>query len=156
MFRLAGFLTGVNNQIMDINLKGTFLCCQQVGKIMVQQKKGKIINISSIAALAALWDRGPYCASKGGVSQLTRALALEWSPYGVNVNAIAPGVIVTALTEKLLQKGSEAYEQHMMKIPMGRFGKTDDLQGCVVFLASATSDYISGQTIFIDGGWTIW
>jgi NAD(P)-dependent dehydrogenase (short-subunit alcohol dehydrogenase family) len=144
------------DQIMDINLKGTFLCCQQVGKIMVQQKKGKIINISSISALTALWDRGVYATSKGGVSQLTKALALEWGPHGVNVNAIAPGVIVTPLTEKLLQKGSEQYEKHMRKIPMGRFGKPGDLQGCAVFLASGASDYITGQTIYIDGGWTIW
>ena len=144
------------DKIIDINLKGTFLCCQQVGKTMVQRRKGKIITVSSIGSLTAMWDRGPYCASKAGVSQLTKTLALEWSPYNVNVNAIAPGVIVTPLTEKLLEKGTEQYEKHMAKIPMGRFGKREDLIGCVVFLASSASDYINGQTIFIDGGWTIW
>lgn len=144
------------DRIIDINLKGTFLCCQEFGRIMVGQKRGKIINIASTGALMALELRGPYCASKAGISQLTKVLALEWAPYNVNVNAIAPGAMVTPLTRELLKEGSEQYEKHLRKIPLGRFGIPDDLDGIVVFLASSASNYITGQTIFVDGGYTIW
>lgn len=144
------------NEIIDINLKGTFLCCQEVGRLMVEQRSGKVINISSIASLTAMELRAPYCASKGGVSQLTKVLALEWAPYNVNVNAIAPGVMVTPLTIEFLKEGSEQYEKHIRKIPSRRFGSVDDLKGIVIFLASSASNYIMGQTIFVDGGWTIW
>lgn len=144
------------NEIMDINLKGTFLCCQEVGRLMVEQRSGKVINVSSIASLTAMELRAPYCASKAGVSQLTKVLALEWGPYNVNVNAIAPGVMITPLTSEFLKKGSEQYEKHIRKIPLQKFGRIDDLSGIVVLLASSASDYITGQTIFVDGGWTIW
>lgn len=144
------------DEIIDINLKGTFLCCQEVGKIMIQRKKGKIINISSIGALIGLEFRAPYCASKGGVTQLTKVLALEWAPYNVHVNAIAPGVVITPLNKEFLKEGSEQYEKHMRQIPLGRFAGPDDLSGVVILLASSASDYITGQTIFVDGGWTIW
>ncbi len=144
------------NEIIDINLKGTFLCCQEVGRLMVEQRSGKVINISSIASLTAMELRGPYCASKAGVSQLTKVLAVEWAPYKVNVNAIAPGAMITPLTSELLKEGSEQYEKHIRKIPLRRFGEVDDLKGIVIFLASSASDYITGQTIFVDGGWTIW
>jgi 2-deoxy-D-gluconate 3-dehydrogenase len=144
------------DKIIDINLKGTFLCCQAAGRIMVEQKRGKIINISSTGALTALELRGPYCAAKGGVTQLTKVLALEWAPYNVNVNAIAPGAMITPLTSELLKEGSEQREKHLRKIPLGRFGQPADLSGIVLFLASSASDYITGQTIFVDGGYTIW
>ncbi len=143
------------DKIIDINLKGTFLCCQEAGKIMVQHRKGKIINISSTGALVGLELRGPYCASKGGVSQLTKVLALEWAPYNVNVNAIAPGPILTPLTRELLREGTEQYEKHIRKVALGRLGKPDDLGGIAVFLASSSSDFVTGQTIFVDGGYTI-
>lgn len=143
------------DQIIDINLKGTFLCCQEVGKIMIKAKKGKIINVSSVAAFTAIESRIPYGASKAGVSQLTKGFALEWAPFNVNVNAIAPGPIITAFTAKLLSPGTSFYEKYIKKIPQGRFGSPNDLDGIVTFLASSASDYITGQTIFVDGGWTI-
>ena len=144
------------DKIININLKGTFLFCQEVGRVMVSRKKGKIINVASTGALIALELRGPYCAAKGGISQLTKVLALEWAPFNINVNAIAPGPMLTPLTRQLLKEGTEQYKKHLNKVPLGRFGIPEDLSGIVVLLASSASDYITGQTIFVDGGYTIW
>jgi len=138
---------------MEINLKGLFLCCRAVGKQMIQQKRGKIINISSVAATFGLMNRAPYCASKAGVTQLTRALSMEWATYGICVNAIGPGIIRTVLNDPYIKSDPERYEKMINKIPLGRFGKPEDLAGAALFLASNASDYLTGQTLYVDGGY---
>ncbi len=142
-------------QILDINLMGTFIACQAVGRRMVDRRKGRIVNISSIAGNIGMTDRAPYCASKGGVSQLTKVLAIEWAPYGVTVNAIGPGFIRTPLISALF-KNPDFQEMVRNSTPMGRIGETEDLQGILLVLCSKAGDYITGQTIYIDGGWSVW
>ena len=139
---------------IDINMKGLFMCCQEVGKQMIKQGRGKIINISSLGATFALNDRAVYCASKAGVSQITRTLALEWGKYGVCVNAIAPGVIRTPLNEAYI-KSHPRIKETIQKIPLERLGKPEDLVGTALFLASDASDYLTGQTVYVDGGYTL-
>lgn len=142
-------------QILDINLMGTFIVCQAVGKRMIDRRKGRIVNISSIASTIGLTDRAPYCASKGGVNQLTKCLAIEWAPYGVTINAIGPGYIRTPLIAGLMK--DPAFQETVNKsTPMQRIGEPEDLQGILLVLCSKAGDYITGQTIYIDGGWTVW
>jgi NAD(P)-dependent dehydrogenase (short-subunit alcohol dehydrogenase family) len=141
--------------IIDTNLKGVFLCAQEAGKQMIKQKRGKIINISSIGADCALELRSAYCASKGGVSQLTKALALDWAKYNINVNAIAPGGILTDMNRDYFMKETEKYDQLVRRVCLGRHGEPKDIVGMAIFLASDASDYVTGQTIYIDGGYTI-
>lgn len=143
------------DMIFDTNLKGLFFCCQLVGKEMIRQRRGKIINISSMAATFGLVNRSPYTASKAGVSQLTKALALEWAKYGVFVNAIAPGIIQTPLTEAYMRSDPERLERTLRKLPIGRFGKPEDLVGITLFLASEASNYMTGQTLYMDGGYSL-
>jgi NAD(P)-dependent dehydrogenase (short-subunit alcohol dehydrogenase family) len=140
---------------LSVNLRGLFFCCLAAGKQMIQQKKGKIINISSVAATFGLMNRAPYCASKAGVTQLTRALALEWAKYGICVNAIAPGIIRTSINEAYIKGDPERQKKMIQKIPLGRFGKPEDLEGITLFLASDASNYFTGQTLYVDGGYTI-
>jgi len=137
---------------LNVNLKGTFLCCQAVGRVMIKQKRGKIINISSIASFIGGKNISAYVASKGGVSQLTKSLASDWAKYNIRVNAIGPGYFETDLTEPL-RKDPKRFSAINARIPLGRWGKPEDLAGIAVFLASDASDYITGQTIFVDGGW---
>jgi len=137
--------------IIDVNLKGTFFCCQAVGKIMVQQNSGKIINIGSLNSTIALPGVGPYGATKGGVHILTKALAIEWAPHNINVNCIGPGFYNTDLARPLFE--TPGWEERLLDmIPMNRSGTLEDLMGIAVFLASNASDYLTGQTIFVDGG----
>jgi NAD(P)-dependent dehydrogenase (short-subunit alcohol dehydrogenase family) len=142
-------------QILDVNLMGTFIACQAVGRRMVDRGKGRIVNISSIAGTIGLTDRAPYCASKGGVSQLTKVLALEWGTKGVTVNAIGPGYIRTPLIAPLMKDPSFG-EMVKTSTPMQRIGEPEDLNGILLVLCSKAGDYITGQTIYIDGGWTVW
>jgi 2-deoxy-D-gluconate 3-dehydrogenase len=137
---------------INVNLKGTFLCCQAVGRIMIKQRRGKIINMSSVTSFIGGKNIPAYVASKGGVSQLTKSLASDWAKYNIRVNAIGPGYFVTDLTEAL-RKDAERFQAINARIPLGRWGEPEDLQGIAVFLASDASDYITGQTIFVDGGW---
>ena len=143
------------DRIININLKGTFLVCQAVGREMVKRRKGKIINLSSVAAHVGLHNRAPYCTAKAGVSMLTRVLALEWAPYGVNVNCVAPGYTRTELLEDLFKKDPNFADTIKQVIPMGRIGETFDLDGVFLLLGSEASDFITGQTLYIDGGFTI-
>ena len=143
------------NQILDINLKGTFLACQAVGRRMVERRCGHIVNISSVAASIGLTDRAPYCASKGGISQLTKVLAIEWAASGVTVNAIGPGYVKTPLITGLMED-SGFQKMIESQVPMKRIAETEDLQGILLVLCSKAGAYITGQTIYVDGGWTIW
>jgi gluconate 5-dehydrogenase len=143
-------------RVMDVNTRGTFLCCQAVGKVMLKQKSGKIINISSVRGRYGLpAGYAAYCASKGAVDTLTRTLACEWAKSNILVNAIAPTVIETELTRELL--ADVEYAKTMKaRIPMGRWGLTDDLIGPCVFFASDASNFVTGQILYIDGGVTTW
>ena len=139
--------------VIEVNLTGSFITAQEAALAMKAQGKGKIINISSIAAFIGenpeLMNAVAYNASKGAVLSMTRDLAVKWAPYGIRVNAIAPGWFPTHMSRRLLEK----YEQpFLQQIPLGRFGNEDDLKGAVVYLASAASDYVTGQVIIIDGG----
>ncbi|WP_042351362.1 SDR family NAD(P)-dependent oxidoreductase [Bacillus massiliigorillae] len=139
------------DRVVDTNLKGVFFCAQAVAKVMKEQKYGKIINVSSLAGMKGSNAMAPYCASKAGVINLTRALAKEWARYNINVNAIAPGYIQTALNEEELS--NEAFRSKLLSaMPIKRLGELDDLAGTVALLASEASSYITGQTIIIDGG----
>lgn len=142
--------------VMDINLRGVFFCCQIIGREMVRKRKGKIINISSEASQNAILDQSVYCSSKAGVSHLTQCLALEWAKYNINVNAIGPGLTITPLNEKYLKEHPKMFKKWMEAIPIGRVGDTSDYVGAVIFLASEASNFITGQTILVDGGTTLW
>jgi len=138
--------------VLDVNLKAAFFLCQAAGKHMVQQKRGKIINICSLLSFQGGLLVAPYTASKSGLAGLTRLLANEWAPHGVNVNGITPGYMATELTAALL-KDSERSASILARIPQGRWGTPQDLKGAVVFLASSASEYVQGQMLVVDGGW---
>jgi NAD(P)-dependent dehydrogenase (short-subunit alcohol dehydrogenase family) len=134
--------------VLDTNLTGMFFCCKAVGKYMLEQKKGKIINIASGLGVRGVEKGAAYCASKGGVIQLTKALALEWAPMGIYVNAIGPGWFPPSIGGQDYKEASSRLERF---IPMKRRGKPEDLAGVVVYLASDSSSFITGETIWVDG-----
>ena len=139
--------------VVDLNLKSAFVMAQTVGRVMIRQGYGKIINTASLTSFIGLPNMVAYCASRGGVAQMTKALAVEWAKYGVRVNAIAPGYFLTKQTQPLFEDPKRK-EWILSKIPMGRTGDPEkDLSGVAVFLASSASDYITGQIIIADGGW---
>lgn len=141
-------------KLLDVNVTGTFLCCQKIGRIMVERRQGKIINIASVCSFVGTdpeaMNAVGYHASKGAIVTMTRDLAAKWSRYGVNVNAIAPGWFPTHMTKYTLQEKGDVILRH---IPMGRFGGGDDLKGAVLYLASAASDYVTGHVLCVDGGY---
>jgi NAD(P)-dependent dehydrogenase (short-subunit alcohol dehydrogenase family) len=136
------------DRIIGINLNGVFLCAQAVGRQMIKQKSGKIVNIASIAAHQGLPGVVAYCASKGGILALTRSLAVEWAQYNINVNSVSPGRTVTGLT---VGAGLDT-EKIRQRIPLDRINKPDDVADTILFLASSASDNITGQDIIVDGG----
>ncbi|HHW04069.1 MAG TPA: glucose 1-dehydrogenase [Thermoanaerobacterales bacterium] len=140
------------DKVINLNLRAAFICCKAVGNVMIRQKAGKIINIASIGGQVALVGSAPYCASKGGLIQLTKVLSAEWAKYNIYVNAIGPGYIKTSLNEKFLYEGSELYNKIINRVPINRLGNVEDIQGIAVFLASEASNYITGQVFFVDGG----
>lgn len=142
------------DETLDVNLKGTFFVSQTVGKLMISQKYGRIINISSQAGFVALPTESVYCMSKAAVSHLTKCLALEWAEHNITVNAVAPTFIKTSGTEKWLND-ADFKASVINRIPLGRVGTTNDVAGVVVFLASPAASFITGETVMIDGGWTI-
>lgn len=140
--------------VMDINVKGTFLCCRELGLPMIERRRGKIINISSVRSkLGFPADYTAYCASKGAINSYTKCLAAEWAKYSINVNAIAPTFIRTPLTESMLSD-QETYRSLIQRIPLQRIGAPQDLSGAILFFASEASDFITGQILFVDGGIT--
>lgn len=140
------------DQVIALNLTALFRLCQRVGRGMLESKRGKIINIASLLSFSGGITVPAYAASKGGVAQVTKALANEWAKFGVNVNAIAPGYILTKLT-KALHEDPIRSRQINERIPAGRWGNPDDLKGAFVFLASRASDYVHGHVLVVDGGW---
>jgi NAD(P)-dependent dehydrogenase (short-subunit alcohol dehydrogenase family) len=141
------------NTVLDTNLRGTFFLCKAFAPSMIERKYGKIINIGSVTSVFGYGGLAPYTASRGGVLQLSKALADEWGEYGINVNVLAPGWFRTKQSEVLYQN-KEWYDYICDRIPMKRPGQPNDLDGTVVFLASDASGYITGQIILIDGGIT--
>lgn len=148
------FPVGDFDQVMNVNVRGTFLPCKHVGKIFKQQGYGKVITISSVRAFAG--HPGGYAAygtSKGAVNLLTKQLATEWAKYHINVNSIAPCICWTPLTKEVLENKT-LYDIFMSRIPMGRAAVTQDFIGAAVYLASAASDFVTGQILYVDGGTT--
>jgi len=137
--------------ILDTNLTGTWRSCQIFGRHMLERGYGRIINIASLASFVGLFEVAAYTASKAGVAGLTKALAVEWGGRGVNVNAIAPGVYRTALNAALLD-GTERGREFLLRTPMHRFGKVEELAGACVFLASEASSFVNGEVLTVDGG----
>ena len=142
------------DETLNVNLKGTFFTAQAVGKIMIQQRYGRIINISSQAGFVALPTESIYCMTKAAIAHLTKCLALEWAPYNINVNAVAPTFISTPGTKKWLED-PEFHQSVIKKIPLGRVGDPLDVAEPIVFLATPAASLITGTTLMIDGGWTI-
>lgn len=144
------------NKVVETNLTGTFLFSQAVGRIMMEQRRGKIINVASVAGLrgapAELQAIG-YHASKGGVITFTKDLACKWGRYNIQVNAIAPGWFPTHMSKVVIEQNKEAL---LKRIPLGRFGNEKDLKGAAAFLASEASDYVTGHVLVVDGGQTAW
>lgn len=141
------------DQIIDTNLKGLFFCSQRAGKHMIPQRKGKVINIVSQMAFVGYFKRAAYCSSKGGAVQLTKALAIEWAEHQIKVNAVAPTFVETDMTKKMFDD-QHFYEDVLSRIPLGQLARPDDVTGAVLFLASDLANFITGETIKVDGGWT--
>ncbi|MEI6727040.1 MAG: SDR family oxidoreductase [Actinomycetes bacterium] len=139
-------------RVLDVNLTGTFVCCQEAMRYMAPERHGRIITITSLAAEIGIPNMAAYVASRGGIRQLTKALAVEWAKYGITVNAIGPGRFRTRMTADLFSDEVVA-ESFLRLIPAGRAGVPEDLAGVTVFLASDASAYVTGQTIYVDGGW---
>lgn len=151
-----GLLTEISREdweaTLAVNLTGSFLCLKYFSALMKQQGRGKIINIASIMSTAVTPMAGPYCASKGGVQQLTKTAAVELAAEGIQVNAIAPGYFLTEINDKYL-KDPEKSAVITSKIPLGRWGGKEDLIGAAIYLSSAASDFVTGHILFVDGGY---
>jgi NAD(P)-dependent dehydrogenase (short-subunit alcohol dehydrogenase family) len=137
-------------RIIDTNLTGTFRACRVFGAPMIERRAGRVITIASLSSFAGFFEVSAYTASKAGVAGLTRALAVEWAPHNVTVNAIAPGVFKTDLNAALLD--SPRGKELLMRTPMRRFGQLEDLVGAAVFLASDASAFVTGHMLAVDGG----
>lgn len=139
------------NRILDTNLNGTLRCCQVFGRHMLQRGYGRIVNIASLSSFVGLFEVAAYAASKAAVASLTKSLAVEWGPKGVLVNAIAPGVFPTPLNAKLLD-GTPRGQEFIMRTPLRRFGRTEELAGAAIFLASDAASFVNGEVLVVDGG----
>jgi NAD(P)-dependent dehydrogenase (short-subunit alcohol dehydrogenase family) len=141
------------DRIMDVHAKGTFFCCQSMGRLMIERGYGKIINLSSTWSTSTDIGKSVYGAAKAGVSYLTAALSTEWAPLGVRVNAIAPTSTLTESTSRSFRENEARAKRLLSRIKLGRFAEPSDLVGAAVFLASPASDFVTGHTLFVDGGW---
>jgi len=139
------------NSILETNLNGTLRACRVIGRHMVERGYGRIINIASLSSFVALYEVAAYSASKAAVASLTKSLAIEWAQHNVCVNAIAPGVFRTDLNSALLD-GTERGKEFLLRTPMRRFGKVEELVGAAVFLASEAASFVTGHTLIVDGG----
>ena len=142
------------DQVINVNLKGVFLCSKAVIPQMLKQGQGKIVNTASIAGLVGFDQLAPYCASKGGIIALTREMAIEYAPKKINVNCIAPGVIKTAMTKDMLNDPATA-QGFAAGTPYPRLGEPEDIALAAVYLASDESDFVTGEVLVVDGGWTV-
>ena len=140
-------------QVQALNVTGPWLMCRAVAPHMKERRSGRVINMGSTLSIIALADRTPYATSKGAILQMTRALALEWAPYNITVNAMLPGPFATEMNLPLKQD-PDTYAAFVAKIPLGRWGELEEIQGLAVFLASDASSFVTGAGIAIDGGWT--
>ena len=143
------------NQTLDTSLKAVFFACQAVAKIMIQQGRGKIVNIGSTLGRTAFASRSVYGAAKAGVHQLTRMLALEWAPKGISVNAVAPAITETPTRRELFERPGYREWVTGQMLPIGRWAQPEDLIGATLFLCSSLSDMVVGHILMVDGGWTI-
>jgi NAD(P)-dependent dehydrogenase (short-subunit alcohol dehydrogenase family) len=141
--------------VMDVNVRGTYLVCQAAGEVLVARGGGRIINVSSQMGSVGYPGRAAYCASKHAVNGLTKALAVEWAPHAVTVNAVAPTFIETPLTAPMFED-AEFKAEVLRRIPLGRIGRVEEVSAAVAFLASPAASLVTGQILLIDGGWVAW
>jgi 2-deoxy-D-gluconate 3-dehydrogenase len=141
------------DRTLDVHAKGTFFCSQFLGRLMIERGYGKIINLSSTWSVSTDMGKSVYGAAKAGVSYLTAALSTEWAPLGVRVNAIAPTSTLTENTSRTFRENEARAQRLLSRIKLGRFAEPEDLVGAAIFLASAASDFVTGHTLFVDGGW---
>jgi NAD(P)-dependent dehydrogenase (short-subunit alcohol dehydrogenase family) len=141
------------DQVQDTNLKAPFLCCQAVGRQMKEQRSGRVINVASMLGMAALPERSAYCSSKAGLIQLTKVLALEWATHNITVNALCPGPFATDINIPVMNN-PQANQYFLDHIPLGRWGRPEELKGVITFLASDASSFMTGSSLVFDGGWT--
>ena len=140
------------DRVLDINLRGTFLSCQAFARLMIPQGYGRIVNIGSMGAFASLSSVAAYCASKGGVQMLSKALACEWAQFGIAVNTLHPGFFITELNREAISPGTERRTLIASGTPMGRVGEVEELVGAAAFLLSDSASYVTGSDLVVDGG----
>jgi NAD(P)-dependent dehydrogenase (short-subunit alcohol dehydrogenase family) len=143
------------DEVMRVIVRGTYLCCRRAGQWMVEHRTGKIVNISSVAALTGLAPRPAYVPAKGAVIDLTHTLAVEWAQYGINVNCITPGFCLTPLSEEAFRRAGADLSKIGQNIPMGRLALPQDIADAALFLVSDAATYITGVTLPVDGGWLV-
>jgi len=144
------------DSMLNMHLKGVFLACQLAGESMQRKNSGSIINIASVAGQLALPHRVIYSTVQSGKMMFTKALACEWAPFGIRVNCIAPGTILTDLVRRNFERGLLDGSKVLERTPAGRFGETSEVASAALFLASPQASYVTGQVLFVDGGWTSW